>query len=305
MSSEHVFPEALGGRHTIRDVCKSCNDHLGQEVDSGLTNNKVADIKRSLLGLSGRSGKVPNPFKGAKLSSDPRIQVNYDPSAEDGERIYVPTRVFKQERDDGTVEVEMVVDPSDEHRIPEMLSRIKDRYDKKALSDGGAYEMSEPNSTRESLERATLSVGGGLDQLAIARGLIKIAYELAYCRLGPVYLKDPIAMAIRHLLALKSRPAVAKAFEGMRLPGTCGIGPSQVLQGIGLRDEDAHYGLIWPIDGGLSCVVQVLGMFNATVVVAGSDYGLSLDDAYLFWTRVSKGGSGEGPLSDQLQYNWI
>jgi hypothetical protein len=28
-SVEHVFPEAIGGRFAIRNVCKPCNDRLG------------------------------------------------------------------------------------------------------------------------------------------------------------------------------------------------------------------------------------------------------------------------------------
>ena len=68
LTKEHVFPEAIGGRFCIRRLCKACNSHLGQKVDSSLTEHFLIVLERFILRLQGK-GAVPNPFKTGTLST--------------------------------------------------------------------------------------------------------------------------------------------------------------------------------------------------------------------------------------------
>lgn len=67
-NEEHIFPEALGGMLVIREVCRECNSHLGRFVDKPLVDNWLMQAKRMLLGLPGKSGRVPNPLDMIQIS---------------------------------------------------------------------------------------------------------------------------------------------------------------------------------------------------------------------------------------------
>ena len=67
-SREHVFPESIGGPLEIDSVCRDCNIMLGHEVDSKMTNHLFIKMIRYEMGLIGKTGKLPLPFKHGKLT---------------------------------------------------------------------------------------------------------------------------------------------------------------------------------------------------------------------------------------------
>jgi len=69
---EHIFPEAIGGSLVLNDVCKPCNSYLGHSVDTALTDHFLILVKRAHLGVTGDSGKLPNPLKGTHNDDDER-----------------------------------------------------------------------------------------------------------------------------------------------------------------------------------------------------------------------------------------
>ncbi len=56
-SEEHVIPAALGWDQTISCVCRRCNNSFGYTIDSKLVS--AFDFERSLLGVKGRTGRLP------------------------------------------------------------------------------------------------------------------------------------------------------------------------------------------------------------------------------------------------------
>lgn len=70
MPVEHVFPESIVGRYTIKTVCKKCNSDLGSKVDSRITDHWIVSVMRSFMGLSGKIGKVPTLFKHGYMVND-------------------------------------------------------------------------------------------------------------------------------------------------------------------------------------------------------------------------------------------
>lgn len=57
-SIEHVLPAAIGGRKTIRTVCKSCNSLLGEKVDCLLTEDPAIRFLRAFFQIPNRDGKT-------------------------------------------------------------------------------------------------------------------------------------------------------------------------------------------------------------------------------------------------------
>ena len=66
MSEEHYLPAALGefrGYDALRDrVCRECNKHIGDSVETEFLRTGAIAFFRWMLGVSGRNGLLPSPF---------------------------------------------------------------------------------------------------------------------------------------------------------------------------------------------------------------------------------------------------
>jgi len=195
-SEEHIFPEALGGMLVIREVCRECNSHLGRFVDKPLVDNWLMQAKRMLLGLPGKSGRVPNPLERSVLVNDPGVKVRYEFDANGKpKRLYVIPQV-KKETVEGGERIRIILDKSEEDRLPEILGKITARYAK----TGKGYTMRQISRREVIVEYPQIAQKVCFDFWNWQRGILKIAYELAYKELGSRYLDDPAAAKIRALL---------------------------------------------------------------------------------------------------------
>ena len=55
-SVEHIIPKFLGGKRAITNVCKSCNNSIGGDFESVLSNDKLMSIVLSYYKMRLRSG---------------------------------------------------------------------------------------------------------------------------------------------------------------------------------------------------------------------------------------------------------
>jgi hypothetical protein len=86
--------DSLGGLHVINDVCKPCNDKLGEKVDSHLVNNILMQFARFTKNIIGKKGKIPNPIGKGKFKENPETILHYK-FTDDGqpESLYVVPKV--------------------------------------------------------------------------------------------------------------------------------------------------------------------------------------------------------------------
>lgn len=196
-SEEHIFPEALGGTLIIREVCRMCNSQLGRFVDEPLIDNWLMQAKRMLLRLPGKSGHVPNPLEKGVLADEPEVNVRYE-FGDDGKpkRLYVITQV-KKEKVEGEEKICITMDKSDEDKLPEILEKIATRY---AAKTGKSCTLSQIKRQEVIVKQPRIKQEVCFNLWNWQRGILKIAYELAYKELGPEYLDDPTAAKIRALL---------------------------------------------------------------------------------------------------------
>ena len=185
-SIEHIIPLSLGN-HTLitNDVCKNCNNKLGQNVDSHFVNCLPIAMKRLVLGLKGESGKLPQPFKegvdqfGNTIHVDEHFNVTVVPS-------------LRQEGDHfkGTA-------PSKEQAKRMIETRLKrNHYPSEVISD--ALEQIE--ATEIQSYQPTGSFRIAYEPARISLFILKIAYEYACLRLGALYFKDKRGEEIRNVL---------------------------------------------------------------------------------------------------------
>jgi HNH endonuclease len=111
---EHVFPEAIGGKMTIDRVCEPCNSWLGTNVDSRLTDHIGVLMKRFLLRIPNRHGKITGLDKilgGGVLANDPEQRVRL--VRERGTDRVTPKLIPRSQRiksDDGNEIIRITID---------------------------------------------------------------------------------------------------------------------------------------------------------------------------------------------------
>ncbi|WP_216069793.1 HNH endonuclease, partial [Acinetobacter bereziniae] len=194
-SDEHVIPDSLNGYYHINSVCKKCNSNMGSSVDGVLLNHKLTELYRFSEKISGKSGKIPNPFKEVKsLKGSPEIKIRTEIS-NNGELIYkyIPDRKVEKNEDGTLKSVKIIVDAKDKAQLEGMRQKILDRS---ILKDTDTFTTS---YVEDEIENPELSGEWVIDTLKFKLGLLKIAYEFAVDSISG-YFNDDLAIKISEIL---------------------------------------------------------------------------------------------------------
>lgn len=260
---EHVIPEAINGYLIINSVCTICNSNLSQ-IDDLLINHKFIEFQRQLLGIKGKSGKIPNPLANEKstLKDDPEQEVkliidengHYKP-------IIIPR--YSYNINDGIVDsFEIRIDLSEESKIDEIIDKICRRkgIDKSVITSKTYYEESKPYvHTRLTIDLHNYKLG-----------LLKIAYEFAVTNI-PDYFYDSKAELISKLLFTRNKDDFEKVIQ------IIGDGfTNDVLEPYSHLidfENDNHYIILFNCHIGLLCFINLFKTFNICFVLSEkSDY---------------------------------
>lgn len=190
-SDEHVIPDSIGGCYHIDTVCKKCNSNLGIYVDVTLVKHPFITFKRFSLNISGKKGKIPNPFAGThSLSDDPNQKVTT--IFDDKNQLitkFVPRILPSSEKKN---EISWRIDISDKDKIPS----ITDKFIKRNNLDPSKVKtfIGEPQASRPEIEMKL-----DIDLKDFKLGLLKIAYEFAIDTIEE-YFHDSTALIISEFL---------------------------------------------------------------------------------------------------------
>jgi len=259
-TEEHIFPDAIGGNICIEEMCKGCNSHLGENVDAPMINSFPIEAKRQLLKLSGKKGHIPNPLEDGVLSTDPSQKVKY--KFKDGlpESLYMVPN-FKYGKDEnGNDTIQITLDKKDEHKIPEIMDKIK----KRASKNGKPVELGEIKKSEGRDERPWMQMTKIFNLYDWQRCIIKIAYEVTYRKFGINYLDNPIAVRIRELL--KKKTIDQTDLENARIQGNITFANGGVTIPF-VDDPNCLYAILLPIDGKLICSVRIFDSYQGFIVV--------------------------------------
>lgn len=265
-SDEHVIPDALGGYYHIYTVCKSCNSDLGSSVDAKLVNHRFADFQRYLLGLTGKSKKLPNPFSGTHhLAEDTnkKIQLRLD---EDGKPApYTITNVSYEESENegGGTRVSICLDASDEKKLDSILKKISKKLQVPIEQFEGI------DRSVQTIEQPNIKFSLSIDLAEFKIGLLKIAYEFSVDTVDG-YFTDPSAIEVSKILKTADYDSVEKFVS-------IGTGFDHKLFD-GMRDyldfeSKKHYLIIVGSQThGLVCLIHLHGMFSVGVCLSKLPY---------------------------------
>jgi hypothetical protein len=271
-SQEHVFPDAIGGTLTINRVCRRCNDRVNQWADRDVIQHPFVRMRRALLKIPDRRGNVLDPLadilgKGTIVGDEcgQEVIVRLDPLTDRPTLKLIYQRAEK-EGQGGKKEVEIKIDARDADKLPTILQRERKRARLPELSESDLNR-----SVSEILARGPIAIENSVVRHQVAlnftepgRGLLKIAYELAWYWLRDDYLHDEGAKRLRQVI-LSEKPLddpKLPQIHGSASAGQVAIPPLELWN----RLPDAHIALMSRAG---SHVVVAIRVFNALSAIVG------------------------------------
>jgi hypothetical protein len=265
-TEEHVFPEAVGGTLIIDVVCTTCNNTLGHTADVAVTDHALVAIQRQAFRLAGKSGKVPNPLARATLASDPtqKLRVTVDPKT--GEQdIHVVTSVETETIAPGEAVMSIRIDARDVGNLGTIVNKALRRRGAPTLSQEQIDAL--PLNFRKT-ERPPVNVPLTIGVAGYHRGLMKIAYELAWRWLGDSYVDNPVAVRLR---AFISDPEVTiDSLNKHKIRAKMHLAPPKSLVDYWPEERDHLVAFTVRSGGLLYITVSVLGAVSGTVALTSS-----------------------------------
>lgn len=290
-TEEHIFPEAIGGNIRLMEMCKVCNSHLGENVDAPMINSWLIEAKRQLLKLPGKKGRIPNPLENGTLSSDPTQKVKYKFKDGSPESLYIVPN-FKYGKDEnGNDTIEIILDKTDEDKLPEILDKIRKRTSK----DGKPAELNNIKKYEGRDEKPWINMTKIISLHDWQRCIIKIAYELTYRKIGSQWLDHPIAKRMRELL---QKETITKTdLEDAKIQGSINL----INGGFNIPfvdDPNCLYAVFLPMDGKLTCLVRIFDAYQGIIVVDDSHNGSFPIDGEIIKIDVVSKSKEELPFLD-------
>ena len=266
-AAEHVFQYAIGGTLVIDRVCESCNSFLGSKVDARLVDHPLVAFRRSSLGLRGTSGKLPDGlrllFGDLTLAGDPDVKLRVSTDPRTGEPdVYRFYSVSETPLANGKVERRVVVDARDVKQLPTILQRERQRAGLASLSKQELdQEVAQAVRNTRTIEKAEAIASISVDLAAFRRGMLKIAYELAFLWLGEAYLDDPMAAVLRDVVFGRT------AEQDAQLHGRIEIGADMPVFRFWAEQQDCHVAFSVALDRRVLVNLRVFDILSARMVV--------------------------------------
>lgn len=260
-NDEHVIPDSIQGYYHIYAVCTDCNSKLGSNIDSKLTNHKFIEFQRSLLNIKGKSGAVPEPFKGTHtLKDEPgqkvRLEVN---NKGEYEPVFLP-RVPDLSDQSMVDSFKVVIDKKDEKNLDGILSKLYKRngIDPARIKSEKTYHESRP----------WVEVNLTVDIHQFKAAMLKIAYEFAV-DMVPDYFEDDQAKVISSILLNADFENLTKKVQFF------GSGfDRKILEPFSHMidfENKNHYLILLSTDMGLACFINLFDTFSIGIKLSDKE----------------------------------
>lgn len=196
-SKEHIIPYKLGNNALVtHNICKECNNELGQKVDYILTDNLLIKAFRKYK----VKGENPKIFHGKETD----VYTGRDYILKDGKYYLKPGIIVKE---NGTIELEVDVDDDPQEFARKYLLK-KDLSDLEVENVLNEIEIKERN-----ISAPVFVLKENINFSKLALPLVKIAFELTFESLGETYRRDEMYTRLKTELlnALKTKKYDAEA----------------------------------------------------------------------------------------------
>lgn len=263
-NKEHIFPESIGGNITLNCVCIVCNSTLGHKVDSYLVNHKFIQCERLLLGISGKSGKIPNPLEEGYInSSNKKIKYIFDAGKPKELCTFPDIKINCIGNEE--IEIRVEADKKERDKLPLLINKKLKRLGLPELSKKEIDKIQ--NTQALPGYRPWIHYPWEIDIFRYQRAILKIAYELAYYWLGESYLDDKVGELLRLCI---SDPAlegnwIRKYPLAARIEF---IGERKNLWFPWKDDNDHHIALIDKVNRRIVCYIKIFNVFQGLITIS-------------------------------------
>lgn len=151
-NKEHVFPETIGGKICIQNVCQRCNEDLGKKIDTPFLNHSTVALLRIKHNLSRGKRDIKNPLN--KYNTTPKESFF---KIKNGKFYNYLKPSEKEYIKDGVLHIECSIDIEDftEHTLPLMIENVSKKFgvskdaisynEKKSIIPAKSIIILEPN----------------------------------------------------------------------------------------------------------------------------------------------------------------
>ncbi|MGG0656448.1 HNH endonuclease [Rummeliibacillus pycnus] len=265
LTEEHIFPDSIGGTLTQYNVCKTCNDLLGHNVDHHLVDHELIQFERHQLNIRGKSGKLPNPLEKGVIDNERQQKVLYrfDYEGKPKELYLVPSQDVKV-NDDQSIDITISIDKKDKSKLPEMINKTLRRNGKKELT----LEEIEALSVEFVDEKPIMKIQQKIDIHHYKRAILKIAYELAHYWIGEDYFKDSTGNMIKNCFLDNELPF--EFYERYPIKGKIEIRNKENPIVQDLWPEEPHNHIAFMIKEGeqINCFIRIFSVFEAMIRIS-------------------------------------
>lgn len=291
-SKEHVFPDAIGGHLIIKNVCKACNDNLGN-IDHLITNDPTVELIRFVLKLRGKKGDLPNPFKNSVLD-DPRIKKEKIQTTIDHNTGKLKVKTFPELIQDEN-EFTLSINKDDLHKAEEIIYK---KFERMGIDKGQVIIKDREHVI---IEKPKLIGNFKIDLDSHLNGLLKIAYELACYKFGQSFLNAAMAGEIRECLNKNYSPLKVNDLVltyGLIIGGEIHNYFDTLFNGF--FKKDCHHVIFFKKRNDVCCYVNIFNMFGAVFLIYNSKEEILSEQIYLMRNDVVGGKFEESSLIDIL-----
>lgn len=261
-SDEHVIPDALNGYYHIFNVCKICNSNMGNSVDNFLINHKLTELYRFSEKISGKSGKIPNPFKETdRLVGDSEVKIRTEIS-KTGELTHRSFSEPKYETDENNnlKSFSIIVDKKDKKKLPDIQKKLLKRNNLDENNVITSYQEVE-------VKNPVLSGQWEIDTLKFKLGLLKIAYEFATDSITE-YFDDPLAIKISEILRIGNYNEI----KNIVITGGFDKNIFFSIDNFIDTNKKRHILFLTSLDQGLICLIKLDTLFQIGIKLSDKKY---------------------------------
>ncbi|PKF31904.1 HNH endonuclease [Acinetobacter proteolyticus] len=210
LTEEHIVSEFIGGKLIVTNVCKYCNDRMGNLLEGPLSKNLFFRFYRYNNKILGKKGELFNPLIGNYKYKGLTLQFKHDFS------IRVQPKYEIEKKEDGGISYRAYVDISDINEIPKSIHKSISRDAKnsgktidKNLIDKEIDKIQKKAQEKiVRVENPEVEIELSFESELMALLAIKIAYELIALKFSEIVFNEEFDIFRKSLYECKLDPNI-------------------------------------------------------------------------------------------------
>jgi hypothetical protein len=199
LTSEHIFPEFMGGGLEVSNVCKCCNGRMGTGFEQRISSAFITKSHRFKHDIKGKS-VTPFPFSDTYIDEDTDIKFNMERNGTLKSR-----PVVSLTDNEKGISISLLIDKEEITQAKPIIVKKIARHLKSKGIDLNSEKIAikvdnllvNNSFNKKNINNPMIKMNVSVDFNDIELLHIKIAYELACYHFGDKYIEDSVANELR------------------------------------------------------------------------------------------------------------